>query len=269
MMNNDNSKVIRSTAGAWLLGVACLLGQASALAQSSVMIWPLDPVIEDDQRASALWLENRGAQAVSLQVRVLGWSQNGREESYDAQDVVVASPPVAVIPPGARQLVRLMNTRPTPDGKELAFRVLVDELPGNDAAADSASGNAQGSSMGIKLQIRYSVPLFVTGKGVWTKARADRKRDPATAAQPVLSWRIDREQDGVFLSVRNTGAAHARLTAAQWARGNDTTTINAGLLGYVLAGAEMRWRLESPPPMGFSPQARVNGGEAPVLFAPQ
>ena len=81
MMSKCKSKVFRSTAGAWLLGLVCLLGQASAMAQSSVMIWPLDPVIEEDQRASELWLENRGAQAVSLQVRVLGWSQNGREES--------------------------------------------------------------------------------------------------------------------------------------------------------------------------------------------
>lgn len=55
-----------------LAGLLVALAAGGALAQSSLMIWPLDPVIEHDQRASALWLENRGSQPVSLQIRVLG-----------------------------------------------------------------------------------------------------------------------------------------------------------------------------------------------------
>jgi fimbrial chaperone protein len=241
---------------------------AAAQAQSSIMLWPLDPVIEEDQRASAMWLENRGAQTVSLQIRVLAWSQSGGEDQYEAQEVVLASPPLAVIPPGQRQLVRLMNTRTAPDGKEVAYRVLVDELPNTDAAGQGGNGPA-GSAMGIKLQIRYSVPLFVSGKGHWTKPRADRKRDPATAAQPVLSWRTDSEGPAHFLVVRNTGSARARLTAVQWVREADAQTINPGLLGYVLPGAEMRWRLAAAPPPGYVPRATVNAGETPLLLRAQ
>lgn len=250
-----------------LAGLLVALAAGGALAQSSLMIWPLDPVIEHDQRASALWLENRGSQPVSLQIRVLGWTQDTGSDHYAAQDLVMPSPPMAVVPPGQRQLVRLMSTRPAPPGTEQAYRVLVDELPNAEPA--DGDGARQGSAMGIKLQIRYSVPLFVSGKGHWTKARADQPRDAATAAQPELRWRTERAEDGHFLVVRNTGAAHARLTAVQWVRGVDTVPLNAGLLGYVLPGAQMRWKLSGAPPSGYALHARVNTGEAPVPLSAQ
>lgn len=245
-----------------LLAAACLLWGGAAHGQSSLMIWPLDPVIEDDQRAAALWLENRGSQPLSLQVRVLAWSQDDQADGYAAQETVIPSPPMATVAPGQRQLVRLMNTRPAPEGAELAYRVLVDELP---AAEGSDDGKQAGSAMGIRLQIRYSVPLFVSGKGHWTKPRADRQRDAADASQPALSWRSQQQDDGHhYLLVRNDGRAHARLTAVQWVRGSDSVTLNAGLLGYVLPGAEMRWRLDGPPPAGHALRARINNAEATV-----
>lgn len=253
-----------------LLAAALCVGllPGASRAASSIMIWPLDPVIEDDQRAAAMWLENRGEQAVSMQVRVFGWTQANHEESYENQEAVIASPPLAVIPPGQRQLVRLMNTRSAADGTELAYRVLVDELPSPDSAAGNAN-QADGNAMGIKLQIRYSVPLFVSGKGVWTKPRADRRRDAGEPTQPVLRWRTEREGDAHYLVIRNTGAAHARLTAVQWVRGAELVPISAGLLGYVLPGAQMRWRLPAPPPPGALPQAIVNGGATPVQLGAQ
>lgn len=236
-------------------------------AQTSVMIWPLDPVLEEDQRAAALWLENRGTRPVSLQIRVLAWSQNGIEESFDTQDGVQPSPPVAVIQPGQRQLVRLMKTIAVPDDTEAAYRILVDELPQTDTGGAQEGGGGEGNSMGIKLQIRYSVPLFVSGKNHWTRVRTDRKRDPSTAAQPALLWRTEKQGDDYFLIVRNTGSAHARLTAVQWTRGNDVRSINPGLLGYVLANTQMRWRLQTPPPAGYGLQSKVNGGDSIEITA--
>lgn len=46
----------------WTRGLTGLLSLASlpAWAATSVLIWPIDPVLEADQKAGALWLENRG-----------------------------------------------------------------------------------------------------------------------------------------------------------------------------------------------------------------
>ena len=244
-----------------------------ARAASSVMIWPVDPVIEDDQRATALWLENRGTETVSLQVRVFGWGQAGGRENFVEQEQLIASPPLAVIPAGQRQLIRLMNTVPVPERTELAYRVLIDELPDAEGTAESAQ-NGGNSAMGVKLQLRYSIPLFVNGKGMWTRPTPGKSRDPAGMAVPALSWRTVREGGELFLVIRNSGNAHARLTAVQWVpslpggAGGAPVVINPGLLGYVLAGAEMRWPLTAQPPMGHAPEAKVNGGEAAVRLRP-
>lgn len=236
-----------------------LCAASAARAASSIMIWPVDPVIEDGQRATALWLENRGTNNASLQIRVLGWSQSGTSENFTEQEQVIASPPLAVIPAGQRQLVRIMNTGPVPEGRELPFRILVDELPDPENTSDSAQPTTGGSAIGVKLQIRYSLPLFVHGKGIWTRPNPARPRDAATAARPALQWRATQEGNAHYLVIRNTGNAHARLTQVQWVQGERSTPINPGLLGYVLPGTEMRWLLASPPPSGAVPEARVNG----------
>lgn len=255
-------------ARAWLAAaLLSLCGSAGALAQSSLMIWPLDPVIEADQRAAALWLENRSQQALTLQVRVLAWTQRDGRDAYAPQDQVVASPPMAVVPPGQRQLVRLMNTGSAPPGSEQAFRVLVDELPRLDL--DGQGAQRSEPAMGIQLQIRYSLPLFVSGLGHWVKPRPDRHRDPASAARPVLHWHTEREAGAHFLIVRNSGDAHARLTAAQWLDGDQAVDFSPGLLGYVLPGAQMRWPLQSAPSAGSALQARVNASATPLILPPQ
>ncbi|KHL74626.1 molecular chaperone, partial [Pseudomonas putida] len=46
-----------------------LLASLPVGAATSVLIWPIDPVLEADQKAGALWLENRGSAPASLQVR--------------------------------------------------------------------------------------------------------------------------------------------------------------------------------------------------------
>src|ERR1700761_1881242 len=85
---------------------AAPLAQAHAAA---VVLWPVDPTIAAGQTATALWVENRGAQPVTLQVRSLGWSQTGGEDQYDRQDEVVTSPPIANVAPGKRQLIRVIR----------------------------------------------------------------------------------------------------------------------------------------------------------------
>ncbi|KGW90421.1 hypothetical protein Y034_1509 [Burkholderia pseudomallei MSHR449] len=167
-----------------------LLGAAAAApfvaqhahAAASVMIWPIDPVIESGDRAAALWLENRDRRPVTLQVRVLGWREANGEDVYDEdQPRVAGSPPMATVEPGKRQLIRLTRLADTAPGTEQAYRVLIDEIPQPD---DDAQPAASGTSLGVKFQMHYSVPLFVYGDGLWTKEHPDRRRDPATAGRP-------------------------------------------------------------------------------------
>ncbi len=66
---------------------------------------------------------------------------------------MVASAPFATVPPGQRQLIR--TSHPRAQG-EKSFRIIIDEVPAADATAAK-------DSAGLKLQMRYVLPLFLTG----------------------------------------------------------------------------------------------------------
>ncbi|WP_321891686.1 molecular chaperone [Burkholderia cenocepacia] len=220
------------------LSLACA---SAAQAAASVMIWPIDPVIESDQRAAALWLENRDTRPVTLQIRVLGWREGGGEDLYtEDQNRIAGSPPMATVPPGKRQLIRLTRLAESAPGTEDAYRVLIDEIPYPDDGSAPQDGRAQ---LGVKFQMHYSIPLFVYGQGLWTKENPERKRDPATAARPVLSWHLARGGGKRWLVMTNRGQVHARITQVAFDAQGARMDVARGLLGYVLPGAQMRWEL--------------------------
>lgn len=85
--------------GAWF-DRNVLAGKSAGGAATSVLIWPIDPVLEADQKAGALWLENRGTAPANLQVRVFAWRQGDYQEQFQVQREIIGSPPVANIAPG-------------------------------------------------------------------------------------------------------------------------------------------------------------------------
>jgi len=250
----------------WRWGSVCcgVLLPFAVQAASSVLIWPIDPVLEADQQASALWLENRGSEPADLQIRVFGWSQSGFDDQYQNQRDVIGSPPVAHIAPGQKQLVRLTRTREIPPGQEQAYRIIIDEIP----AAQAPGADGQGkTAAAIRFQMRYSVPLFAYGAGLWSKPDPSRERDPKGAGVPVLTWRTVSEGGKDFVEIRNQGPVHARLTDVALQQGAQHRALGEGLLGYVLPGASMRWPLPATAQVSAL-QGRVNGGDAPQALAP-
>lgn len=239
----------------WLLVAG--LG-ASAQAVTAVMIWPVDPVMEHDQNAVALWVENRDQKPVTLQVRAIGWRQEDFQDVYDEdQDVVAVSPAMATVQPGKRQLIRLIRLKHIPADKEAAFRILVDEIPQPERrSANVDGGQTGGAAFGVKLRMRYSIPLFVTGTQLWTKPNPAKTRAAASMSVPTLNWRVEKvpsepRHNGVpmyWMVLRNTGPVHARLSKVRIHDGETLTELTPGLFGYVLPGASMRWEIPRPSP---------------------
>ncbi|MBC3420070.1 molecular chaperone [Pseudomonas sp. L7] len=236
---------------------ALLLASLPVAAATSVLIWPIDPVLEADQKAGALWLENRGSAPASLQVRVFAWRQGDYQEQFQAQREIIGSPPVANIPPGQKQLIRLTRTGSSPVGQEQAYRIIIDEIP----SPTPADASTEGPKAAIRLQMRYSVPLFVYGEGLWGKPDPEGKRSAEGVGKPQLSWRAVTVQGKPYIELRNTGPVHARLTDVVLQQGGQQKPLVEGLLGYVLPGASMRW--PAPTELGASSvlKGRVNGQE--------
>lgn len=206
-----------------LCALLLLLIIPSVRAANSLMIWPIDPAIASEDKASELWLENRGGSSTIMQVRIFAWQQREGQEQYQTQQQVAASPPMVRLEPGQKQLVRLIKQTPPPAGQESAYRVVLDEIPSPRKPGDNQAG--------LNFQMRYSVPLFVYGSGL--------TRDSAKA---VLSWREVSSGGRRWLELTNSGSGHARLSnvrAGEAALGN-------GLFGYVLAHSSQRWPVSQP-----------------------
>ncbi|BBI91716.1 chaperone protein [Serratia symbiotica] len=158
--------------------------------------------------------------------------------------------------PGKRQLIRLIKQSAPSAGQERAYSVLIDEVPMKDQPISD-------TQMGLKFQMRYSVPLFVSGKGVWTKQVSGKPRDFTTASQPQLSYRLLQQGNQRWLVVRNQGIVHARISKVTM-QGN---TLNPGLLGYVLPSSQMRFALPSAGNFSHGKLlATVNDNEQPVVI---
>ncbi len=251
-MKSQVGAVTRILVTLLLVTVAGVAGGSSAFAQpSSVMIWPIHPVVRAGEKATALWLENRGTAPVTLQIRVVGWEQAEFDDEYrERPDGLIASPPMATIEPGRRQLVRLTRLTEPPAAQEIAYRVLVDELPpANRAVAVPVSNQ---TAMGVTFRMRYSLPLFVYGPGLDT---------PSTPANAAVSWRIVSDGTMRWLEVKNDGTTHVRLTNTRVFTADSGFDLAPGLLGYVLGHSTMRWRLPDGVPTGegVTLETRING----------
>jgi fimbrial chaperone protein len=228
--------------GATLAG---LLVAASSAAASGLQIAPTGLSLTVGGPAEALWLTNTGDRELRAQVRAFRWSQPEGKDSLEPTQALVASPPMLSIPPGGKQLVRVIRTGGDAPAGEQAFRLLVDELP----------VDVEKKETGVKYVLRYSVPVFVGGSGT-----------------PSLAWSTSLDKDGLGLDIRNSGPVHAQLSAMTLESPNAApVTLAPGLLGYVLPGAAMHWTLPVPAGADLAHariKALVNGEATDQTLAP-
>ncbi len=225
----------------------------------AVMIWPLDPVIEGDQTGVALWVENRGTQGQTMQLRVLSWTQEAGRNVYMPQSTLVGTPAMFRIEPGKRQLIRLTRTQMPASAREVAYRLLIDEVPDQASVASAQTSAVSAPAAGLRFQVRYSIPLFSYGAGL-----ASSKNSGANA--PQLVWRQGTDDGRRWIEVRNLGQTHAKLAAIS-VRDSNGKTLDAenGKLGYVLAGSYVRWQLPVKAAAPVAVLSSVDGGEVRQL----
>ncbi|NDL64657.1 fimbrial biogenesis chaperone [Acerihabitans arboris] len=208
----------------------------AAWAGHAVLIWPVDPVMAGAQKAAELWVENKGATATLLQVRIFAWQQSGEGERFHTQQDIIASPPMLRLDAGQKQLIRLIRQTPAAAGREQAYRILLDEIPTPGDRVDDPANS-------LTFQMRYSIPLFVYAG----------QASPDSGA-PLLSWRLVQVKGQTCLEIANRGPVHARLSRARLG----TYQLTDGLFGYVLANSSYRWPLKAPVDAGSLLEARVD-----------
>lgn len=222
------------SARAVVLALAGVLTIATGKVQAAatILLWPIDPWLGATTNATELWIQNQGNTPTTMQVRIVRWRQEGGLERYQQQNDVVASPPIVRIEKGSKQLIRLIKQVQVPAGVEQAYRIIVDEIPQPDSSDTP--------QIGLKIQMRYSIPLFVYGQGITTYTNGANHTLVDTRD---LSWRVVRDNGKPALEVRNNGDVHVRLSQVSLGQEGQTRRIADGLLGYVLPHTARSWPL--------------------------
>ncbi|HBL4692875.1 molecular chaperone [Citrobacter sedlakii] len=224
---------------------------------ATILLWPIDPWLAAENNATELWIQNQGDTPTTMQVRIVRWQQENGYERYKAQQEVVASPPIVRIEKGSKQLIRLIKQTTVPAGVEQAYRIIVDEIPQPEPVSTP--------QMGLKVQMRYSLPLFVYGQGVQTWAQGEHH---AQVKPSQLHWRVVRSEGQPQLEVRNDSDVHVRLSKVSLQQGGSQHTMAEGLLGYVLPGSFRRWPLPTGATRPDRLTAAINAQDGKWLSGP-
>ncbi|WP_294307713.1 molecular chaperone [uncultured Sphingomonas sp.] len=233
----------RSLAGVAMVLAIPAIGHASDIRVAPVAIDPLPGA-----RTTSLTLSNAEQRPVRVQVRVMKWTSRDGIDVLTPTNDVVASPPFSTLAPQQQYLIRVVRTaKAAPVGEE-AYRVLIDEVPEPTRAQPGT----------VNLVVRQSIPAFFS----------DIPR-----RMPDVEWRIDRSGGGAALIGRNKGNRRLRVADLQLIAGSQQLLARSGLVGYVLAGSELRIPLNPgtalPGGTDLRMRAVSDGGPIEVSLATQ
>jgi len=225
-----------------------LISAASGANAASLFLRPTSVLLSGKESAATITLTNSGEQPITAQLRLYSWDQKDNDDQLVDTTTLVASPPMINIPAGKSQTVRVVRVGTTPAAAQESYRLVVDEI------VDRSQLNADTA---VVMQLRYSVPVFVMPK-------------PDAKASATVNASL--KGDTLSLGVSNRGAAHAQISNVKVAYADGTSsTVNAGLVGYVLPDKQRHWVLKVPPGKNAGSAARqvravINGKELVVAL---
>lgn len=229
---------------------ACLMTTLLLAAPSraaSLQVAPTSLQLSARQNAEALWVSNSGTAPVSVQARVFRWTQRDGRDQLEPTNELVVSPPMQALAAGQQQLIRVVRAQPSAPPTQLAYRVIVDEVPELNPARE-----------GMQFVLRYSLPVFVQPEG-------------GSAREPDLQSSVITQDDGrLVLEVHNRGEGYAQLADLAVGTPQQPHIFQPGLVGYVLSGQTMRWPLDIPAARlaGATLSAKINGGSEATPLSP-
>lgn len=215
---------------------ACSLALFFCMASVQAGSFSVNPVrlsLSAAQPTGSLTVRNDGAEATTVQLEVLEWSQQDGQEILQPSQVLLATPPIFSVPAGGRQVIRV-GLRQAPNAQqESTYRLLLRELP--LASEEPATG--------LKMALNISLPVFVL---------------PAGGASPEMHWTATQNAPGsLTLRGQNSGNAHVKVTRLSLYDSSETLMAEKATSDYILAGQSREWTIKTDIPVTGSMTLRA------------
>ena len=235
--------------GAWVsallsLSVLCAEGAHAA----TLTISPVSVILEPGTTSGLIEVKNLEPDSITVQARIYAWSQVGDDDELAPTSDIILSPPIATIPAGSSQTLRLLLRPGAKVDTERHYRVLLDEIPA------AGAGPAR-----VSFAMRSSIPVFVMRS----------KPSP-----PKLAWDAARDGNGaIVISATNSAANYDRIfeLAAILNDGSARSGVLRGTNGYVLPHVQRRWTVSGelgPGPIRFTVTTRTGKSEHSLPIRP-
>lgn len=214
VMRANIFKTLFAICGICALAPAFSQGPASNQ-MASFNVSPLRIDLVQGQSSNQLFVRNNSADQLALQVRLFAWSQNGGADQFVPSKDFVISPSIVRVDPQQTQTFHVIAQQSHLATDENAYRVVIDQLPGAEAAISGAT----------QTRLRLTVPLFAGGQD---------------AAPAKLRFAIV----GETLIIHNDGARAARINNVKLQVGSQEITLpsNTGPRA-VLKNSAVHWTL--------------------------
>ena len=215
-MTNSNSHRVLGI----VTGLLCLLTGVCAHA-SSFSVSPTRILLSRKHQGITVRLLNTGDDLVTVQVRVVTWSLKDNQDVYENTDEVLLNPPIFTLQPDQPQLMRLGLRHPRAEMNEIAYRLLVEEVPPPPKPGIS-----------LRTVLRISIPIFVEQQGT---------------AKKQVNWKAEATPVGVKITATNNGNVHVEVKHLDLLPEGSTVTPSSKIvLDYLLPGQSHEWVFEDP-----------------------
>ncbi|MFO1408768.1 MAG: molecular chaperone [Steroidobacteraceae bacterium] len=213
-----------------------MLAAAFPAAAGSFSVSPIRVEFAGAARTQVLTVRNEEDRPVVVQLRTLAWSQADGQDHLEATRDLLATPPLFTLPAHGQQVVRIATRRGAEPGRELDYRLLVEEVPQPAAAGFT----------GLQVALRLSLPVFV---------------QPQPAVRAALAWSAAWLADGrLQLRARNDGSAHVQVLDFDVQPGGaEQPLLHSSAARYLLPGSQAEWTLELPQSAARFAALRLHG----------
>lgn len=181
-----------------------LLGTQSALAIGLFRILPMtmqfDPVGQGASRSFRVTSVSDKPVAIQINMAARQITPEGKEINPEADEDFLVYPPQILLKPGEEQVVRVTWLGDNNPSKELAYRIIAEELP-IELDKNQRNENSSGISVGITTVVRYVGSIYITPKNAKPKVT-------------LVSADLQKGKDGadrLAITFENQGNAHALL----------------------------------------------------------
>ncbi len=198
---------------------ACLYGALLNGADCHAGAFAVSPTridLSDAQSRALIQIDNPTAEPVTLQLKLMAWSQpHGRDQLSPSREIL-ATPQILTVKPGATQILRIGALRKADLHVELAYRLMLEEIP----------APVPPDFKGLRVLLKVSLPVFLK---------------PATDGKEQLEVALAAdESQQLTLRISNSGnvAAHLRDISLHPADAPATLLASHPTSVYVLAGQQ-------------------------------